>query len=150
DDVRGVQRRLVRVASVESIAASAPMSAVHKFNARYPSISFNIRLMPAPAVAQAVRDGQCEIGLGYCAPPDPEIVAVARIPEPVMLALRGDHPFAKRRYLSLDEVSTLPLALPDVDFGVRRIIDAAAGELGIKLVPILTTNDFEVLRSFVR
>src|SRR5690349_19631342 len=55
DDIRGIRRRLVKIASVESIAASAPMSAVHKFHSLYPSISFNIRLMPAPAVVQAVR-----------------------------------------------------------------------------------------------
>ena len=150
DDARGVRRRLVRVASVESIAASAPMSAVHKFNARYPAISFNIRLMPAPAVVEAVREGQCEIGLGYCAPADADIVALARIPEPVMLAVHPAHIFADRSQVSLEDLSAIPLALPDPDFGTRRIIDSAAGRLGVRLEPILTSNDFEVLRSFVR
>lgn len=150
DDVRGVQRRLVRVASVESIAASAPMNAVHKFHTRYPSISFNIRLLPSPAVAQAVREGQCEIGLAYCVHPDSEIVALTRIPEPVMLAVRADHPLAKSSELRLEDVAGLPLALPDLDFGIRQIIDTAAGAVGVRLEPILSANDFEVLRSFVR
>jgi DNA-binding transcriptional LysR family regulator len=150
DDVRGVRRRLVRIASVESIAASAPMSAVHKFNARYPAISFNIRLMPAPAVVEAVREGQCEIGLGYCAPIDADIVPLARIPEPVMLAVFPGHVFAERAEVGFEELSTIPLALPDPDFGTRRMIDFAAGRLGVRLEPILTSNDFEVLRSFVR
>ncbi|HEX5239135.1 MAG TPA: LysR family transcriptional regulator [Sphingomicrobium sp.] len=150
DDVRGVRQRLVRVASVESIAASAPMSAVHKFNARYPAISFNIRLMPAPAVVEAVREGQCEIGLGYCVAVDADIVPLARIPEPVMLAVIPGHPFAGRAGIGLEELATIPLALPDPDFGTRRMIDAAAGRLGVRLEPILTSNDFEVLRSFVR
>jgi DNA-binding transcriptional LysR family regulator len=150
NDLRGVKRRLVRLAAVESIAASAPMSAVHKFNARYPAISFNVRLMPAPAVVQAVRDGQCEIGLGYCAPEDADIVPLARIPEPVTLAVFPGHVFAERQEVRLEELSTIPLALPDTDFGIRRIIDSAAGKLGVRLEPILTSNDFEVLRSFVR
>jgi DNA-binding transcriptional LysR family regulator len=150
DDLRGVQRRLVRVASVESIAASAPMRAIHTFNERYPAISFNIRLMPAPAVAEAVRGGHCEIGLGYCAPADADIVPLARIPEPVMLAVPVNHALSTRRKISLDELSGIPLALPDNDFGIRRIIEAATGQVGVKLEPILTSNDFEVLRSFVR
>jgi len=150
DDVRGVQRRLVRLAAVESIAATSPMSAVHKFNRRYPAVSFNIRLMPSPAVAQAVRDGICEIGLAYCVPPDPDIVPLARIPEPVMLAVRSDHPLAGCRGLRLEQIPGISLALPDLDFGVRQIIDAAAANLGVRLEPILTSNDFEVLRSFVR
>lgn len=150
DDVRGVRRRLVRIASVESIAASAPMSAVHKFNARYPTISFNIRLMPAPAVVEAVREGQCEIGLGYCAPIDADIVPLAQIPEPVMLAVHPGHAFADRAEVRLAELSSIPLALPDHDFGTRRMIDSATGRLGVRIEPILTSNDFEVLRSFVR
>lgn len=150
DDVRGVRRRLVRIASVESIAASAPMSAVHKFNARYPTISFNIRLMPAPAVAEAVREGQCDIGLGYCAAVDADIFPLARIPEPIRLAVHPGHIFADRSEVALEELSTIPLALPDADFGTRRMIDVAAGRLGVRLEPILTSNDFEVLRSFVR
>lgn len=150
DDVRGVQRRLVRIGSVESIAASAPMNAVHAFHTRYPAISFNIRLLPSPAVAQAVREGVCEIGLAYCVQPDSEIIALARIPEPIMLALRADHPLAKSGPLRLEDIAPLPLALPDVDFGVRQIIDAAAGAVGVRLEPILSANDFEVLRSFVR
>jgi DNA-binding transcriptional LysR family regulator len=150
DDIRGVQRRLVRVASVESIAASAPMSAVHNFSARYPSITFEIRLMPAPAVPEALRDGQCEIGLGYCARPDPEILPIAHIPEPVMLAVRPDHPLAERKELHLIDVSNIPIALPAPSFGVRQLIDHAAGALGVRLEPVLSSNDFEVLRSFVR
>jgi DNA-binding transcriptional LysR family regulator len=150
DDLRGVQRRLVRLAAVESIAATSPMSAVHKFNTRYPAVSFNIRLMPSPAVAQAVRDGQCEIGLAYCVPPDSEIVPLARIREPVMLGVREDHPLAQSPELGLEQLAGIPLALPDVDFGVRQIIDSAAAALGVRLEPILTSNDFEVLRSFLR
>lgn len=150
DDLRGVQRRLVKLAAVESIAATAPMSAVHNFSSRYPAVSFNIRLMSSPAVVQAVRDGQCEIGLAYCVAPDPEIVPIARIPEPVMLAVRFDHPLAQGSRLRLELVAGTPLALPDLDFGVRQIIDAAAGAIGLRLQPTLTSNDFEVLRSFVR
>jgi len=67
-----------------------------------------------------------------------------------MLAVRRDHPLAGRSEVSLEEVSTISLALPDVDFGVRRIIDSVTGAKGVRLEPILSTNDFEVLRSFVR
>src|SRR6185437_11002031 len=135
DDLRGVQRRLVRLAAVESIAATSPMSAVHKFNTRYPAVSFNIRLMPSPAVAQSVRDGQCEIGLAYCVPADAEILPLARIPEPVMLAVRSDHPLAGSSEIRPEQVAGIPLALPDADFGVRQIVDAAAGRLGMRLEP---------------
>jgi DNA-binding transcriptional LysR family regulator len=67
-----------------------------------------------------------------------------------MLAVRSDHPLADTGELRLEQAAGIPLALPDFDFGVRQIIDAATGRLGVRLEPILTSNDFEVLRSFVR
>jgi DNA-binding transcriptional LysR family regulator len=149
DDLRGVRRRLVRLAVVESIAAAAP-NAVNRFNSQFPAVSFNIRLMPAPAVAEAVRDGKCEIGLTYCVRADPELVTLARIAEPVMLAVRAEDPLANGQEVSLDQISKMPLALPDIDFGVRQIVDRAAAALGVRLAPILASNDFGMLRSFVR
>jgi DNA-binding transcriptional LysR family regulator len=149
DDLRGARRRLVRLAVVESIAAAAP-NAVNRFNRRFPAVSFNIRRMPAPAVAEAVRDGKCEIGLSYCVEPDPELVALARIGEPVMLAVRAEDRLANGGEVSLEQVSRMPLGLPDVDFGVRQIVDKAAAALGVRLEPILASNDFGMLRRFVR
>lgn len=149
DDLRGTQRRLVRLGVVESIASSGPMQALSKFSAAFPGVSFNIRLMPAPLVIQAVRQGRCEIGLTYCAQPDPDIMTLANFSEPIMLAVRSDHPLASTTKVELEEVAALPLGLPDKDFGVRQIIDQAAASLGLSLNPILSSNDFEILRAFV-
>jgi DNA-binding transcriptional LysR family regulator len=150
DDLRGTQRRLVRLAVVESIASSGPMKALQSFIARYPEVSFNIRLMPAPQVLQSVKDGQCEIGLTYCADPDMLISKLASISEPVMLAVPDGHPLQDRSSISLKEISEYPLGLPDRDFGVRRIIDRVAASSSLDLKVALSSNDFETLRSFVK
>jgi len=150
DDLRGTQRRLVRLAVVESIASSGPMSALQNFISRYPDVSFNIRLMPAPQVLQAVKEGQCEIGLTYCADPDMLISKLASISEPVMLAVPDGHPLQDRSFLSLEEIAQYPLGLPDRDFGVRRIIDRVAASASVELKVALSSNDFETLRSFVK
>jgi DNA-binding transcriptional LysR family regulator len=150
DDLRGTQRRLVRLAVVESIASSGPMKALRNFTARYPDVSFNIRLMPAPQVLQAVKDGQCEIGLTYCADPDMLISKLASISEPVMLAVPDGHALQDRSDLSLKEIAEYPLGLPDRDFGVRKIIDRVAASASVELKVALSSNDFETLRSFVK
>lgn len=150
DDIRGTQRRLLRLGMVESVASCGPMVAIGKFSEKFPSVSFNVRLMPAPLVAQAVRQGQCEIGLAYCIQPDPEIVTLASIAEPIMLAVRSDHPLSSARQVSIKDLVDISLGLPDQDFGVRQIIDRAAAILGVSLAPVLSSNDFQTLRNFVR
>jgi len=150
DDVRGNSRHLVRLAAVESIASSVPMEAVRILSQSYPGVSFNFRLLPAPLVIEAITSGQAEIGLAYCARPDPQIARLASIPEPVMLAVAADHALAASEQLRIQDLASIRLGLPDRDLGVRRIIDEAAASAGVRLDPVLSSNDFEVLRAFVR
>jgi len=150
DDIRGIQRRLLKVALVESVASFGPIRAIASFRERFDAVTFNLRLMPAPRVVDAVREGQCDIGLAFCAAPDPDILVLASVSEPIVLAVRADHPLAAAPQVTLGEIAGLPLALPDFDFGVRQILDRTAGAAGLRLTPVLSSNVFETLRDFVR
>lgn len=150
DDFRGTQRRLVKLALVESIAHSGPVGAISKFLKSYRTVSFDMRLMPAPQVIEVVRQGTYDIGVAYCAPADPDIVTLASMPEPVVLVVRSKDKLASAEQVELRDVAMLPLALPDRDFGVRQLLDRAAATGGFQLTPALSSNVFETLRDFVR
>jgi DNA-binding transcriptional LysR family regulator len=150
DDMRGTQRRLLRLALVESVASHGPIAAVSKLYERFRTVSFNIRVMPAPHVFEAVLQSRCDVGIAYCAQPHPDILTLASVPEPIVLAIRPDHALTSRRSVELSELDTLPLALPDFDFGVRQILDRTSAAAGVRLAPIMTSNDFETLRGFAR
>jgi DNA-binding transcriptional LysR family regulator len=74
------------------------------------------------------------------------------ISEPIILVVPNDHTLASADTVTLQDLNGLPLALPDVTFGVRRIFDRAVQEAGLagELNPALTSNSFEALRDFVR
>lgn len=150
DDIRGVQRRLLRLAVVESVAHYGPIEALKKFRDGYPTVSFEVRLMPAPQIVEAVRGGQFDIGVAFCVEPAEDIVTLASVPEPIVLVVRADHPLALARQVELRDCVALPLALPGVDFGVRQILERASGAAGLLLQPVLSSNVFETLRDFVR
>lgn len=148
DDRRGTQRRLLRVVLVESVASYGPIGAIAKFMEKYRTVSFNLRLVPAPRVVEAVRQDQCDIGLAFCAEPAPDIAILARVPEPIMLAVPAGHALAGP--VDLRALTGLRFALPDIDFGIRRIFDRACLRAGVQIAPVLTSNVFETLRDFVR
>jgi len=150
DDIRGTQRRLLRLALVESVAHYGPIDAVSGFLAQYPSVSFSVRVMPAPSVVEAVRQGQCDIGVTFCAEPDSALLVLASLPEPVVLAVGAAHPLAGATQIDLAALADLPMALPDHDFGVRRIVDRATAARGFRITPVLASNVFETLRDFAR
>lgn len=150
DDFRGTQRRQIKLALVESIAHSGPISAIAKFMKSYGTVSFDVRLMPAPQVIEVVRQGTYDIGVAYCAPIETGIVTLASVSEPVVLVVRTQDPLASASEVELREVAMLPLALPDRDFGVRQLLERASASGGFQLTPSLSSNVFETLRDFVR
>jgi DNA-binding transcriptional LysR family regulator len=150
NDLRGTQRRLIRLSVVESIASSGLVEAINDFLKRFPTLSFSIRLLPAPAVVEAVRQDLCDIGLAFCVEGDPDLLHLARLSEPIVVLLAADHPQANAKEIHLADLAGVKLALPDDDFGVRRIFDRATAEAGLRLTPTLSSNVFETLREFVR
>jgi DNA-binding transcriptional LysR family regulator len=75
---------------------------------------------------------------------------LARLSEPIVVLLPASHPRAGADEIHLADLAGVKLALPDDDFGVRRIFDRATAEAGLRLAPTLSSNVFETLREFVR
>ncbi len=149
NDLRGAQRRLLRIALVESVASFGPIAAVRRFRERFTEVSFNLRLLPAPRVTEAVLKDQCDLGMAFNAEPHPDITKLASVSEPIVAALTPGHALAGAPAIALEALTDQPLALPDADFGVRRMLDRAAAVGGVRLQPVLTSNTWETLREFV-
>lgn len=152
NDLRGSRRRLIRVAAVESSISGGLIQALADFRRRFDAVAFHVKMIPALSVVEEVKRGECDVALGFCVDPHPDITLIARIPEPIVLVVPVDHPLAAASSVTIRDLRGIPLALPDMNFGVRRIFDYASHELGLEvsLNPALTTNTFEAIRDFVR
>jgi DNA-binding transcriptional LysR family regulator len=150
DDLRGVQRRLIRIALVESIAGHGPVRAIAAFRKAFGAVTFNVRLMPTPNVVESVRQGQFDVGLGFCLEPDADLTILARVPDPIVVVTSADHPLAARKRATIEALAQWPLALPDANFGVRLTFDRAAAAAGLRLTPVLSSNIFEIMLDFAR
>jgi DNA-binding transcriptional LysR family regulator len=152
NDTRGSRRRLIRLAAVESSVSGGLVEALTAFRQRFETVTFRLNMVPAPQVVEDVKRGECDVGLTFCFPPQADVVAVASIAEPIMLVVPNDHPLAGAASVTLSDLKGLPLALPELSFGVRRIFDRASHEAGLaaSLNIALSSNTFEALRDFVR
>jgi len=150
DDARGMERRLIRIALVESIAAYGPAAAAVKFRERYLGVSFNIRVLPAPAVIDAVRAGECDIGIGFCVAADLDLQSLSDLAEPIVLVVPNSHPLAGDKDVDVRNLVHWPLALPDGDSLTRKIVEEVAARSHIRLSPVLSSNSFDILRRFVQ
>src|SRR6185437_6311353 len=73
-------------------------------------------------------------------------------PEPIVLAVPNGHRLAAAESVSFESLRNVPVALPELSFGVRRIVDQASHDVGLgaALTPAFCSNSFEALRNFVR
>jgi DNA-binding transcriptional LysR family regulator len=147
---RGVRTGLIRIAAVESTISERVVSAITKFRERFPGVNFQLRMLPAAKVIEAIKRGEVDIGVTFCAPPDTELIFHARFAEPVVLAISPGHPWADRSAVPLAELKHIALGMPELSFGVRRLFDAALQAQGLTLRPALTSDSFEALRGFAR
>lgn len=149
DDQRGSSRRLIRIVTVESIVSGGPLDAVTRFRKRFDGVAFKLTVVPATAVLDAVVRGECDIGIAFCAQPHPDVEVLASVVEPIALVVPRDHPLTRKVAVTLGDLQSYALGIPDVNFGVRRLFDQACDNAGVTVIPALTSNDFEALRDFV-
>jgi DNA-binding transcriptional LysR family regulator len=150
EELRGLRRGVIRIATVEGVVADSMTSVIAKFRDRHPGIRFNLVTLGTDHVVAAVRDNRVDIGVSFHAQPDAAVRFVRRFRDPLMALVHPDSPLARRSKVALREVLSMPIAVPESGFGIRRLIDEQCRRLGESLIPALETNSIEALRGFAR
>jgi DNA-binding transcriptional LysR family regulator len=150
DALRGLRRGTIRVFSVEGVISDALTRAIARFRSEFPGISFRLVVTGSAEVIGAVRDGEADVGISFNAQPHPLINFVRRFREPVVAIVHPEHGLARMKQVSFVELLALPMGIPEVGFGIRRLIDDQCRRLGMSIEPMLETNSIEALRGFAR
>lgn len=150
EELRGVRRGKIRIATVEGVVADILIDLMADFRRKYQGVSFDLTIVGTDDVVAAVRDGHVDVGISFDALPDPAVKFVCRVRDPLMALVSPDHRLAGRTEISIAELFVEPLAVPEVGFGIRRLIDEQCRRLGRSISPALETNSIEALRGFAR
>ncbi len=150
EELRGLRRGVVRIATVEGVVADTLTAAVGTFRRKYPGIRFHLVTIGTDDVIAAVRDGKTDIGISFHAQPDASVRFVRRFRDPLACLVHPGHELAGRRHVALTEILAHPVAVPEAGFGIRRLIDDQCRRQGHSMLPALETNSIEALRGFAR
>lgn len=150
EELRGLKRGLVRIYSVEGVIADVVTESIAHFRQLHPGVRFRLNASGTDDVVAAVREGLADIGVSFNAQPDEAVHFVRRFDDPVVAVVRPGHELMRRARVPLRELAKLPVALPEVGFGIRRLVDEACRRLDVSLTPALETNSIEALRGFAR
>lgn len=147
DDLRQLDRGRVVIHAGGAVVAELLAPVICDVQSRHPNLRFDIVIASAPSITTAVADGIADIGVMIFTPETGR--PLIRLSRPVGHAafVSPSHPFARHKSVSLEQLATQRLAIPDRSFGVRRNLDAAARRAGIRLDPVFTATSLEVQRE---
>lgn len=140
DDLKGLRRGEVTVACIEGLVDFYLPSAISAFHQRHPQIAFHLIVSSTDAILESLASGEVDIGIALNPTNRPEISICGGWEEALCAVVSHDHPLAKRKAVELKELVAFPAALPNVTFGVRRLVDRALSRAKVALNVQVTTN----------
>jgi DNA-binding transcriptional LysR family regulator len=150
DDLRGLSSGEVTVTTVEGMIDEFLPRVIETYRARFPAITFRIRVESALAVVEAVSADETDIGIGFNVPTRKNLVVAAKHVQPVHAVCSPRHPLAKSRRVPLKALGAYSLALQDSNFSIRRLVDDAFARARLPHESFLVTNSLLLLKSLVK
>jgi len=98
------------VVGIAPTAAYSPVAeALYRYRVAHPHVTLDLREMNSVTMEAMLRAQTIDVAVMRPMSLDPEFDRVEVFREPMMLALRRDHPWAGRRRVSVEQAATLPL-----------------------------------------
>ncbi|KAB7739479.1 LysR family transcriptional regulator [Parvibaculum sedimenti] len=121
--LKGVRIGHVEIAAVEGLATDFLPTVIEKLNKQYPNITIGITSMGSGAIAEAVAEGEADIGIAFDLPHDRALrqVAVGRFV--LGAVMPRNHPLKKHKTVSFSECSAYPALLAKPDLSIYRALE---------------------------
>ena len=129
--VRGLRVGSVRIASTEGFAYEFLPPLIAKFRQNYKGIGFSLSVSTQAEIVRMVREGDVDIGITFGLSSERSINVELRQPSPILAVLGQAHPLARKRQLTLAQISAYPLALPPPFTTTRQLLDISRGRQGL-------------------
>jgi DNA-binding transcriptional LysR family regulator len=123
EDIDQVHNESINIAAVEGVSISFLPAVMARFSTEYPGTRLNVIVCGTRDVINRVSNGDNEIGIAFNCPSRDDLVLRARIPQPLYLVGRANHPALRRESIGFADITRLRLVLPTRRFNVRRIIE---------------------------
>jgi DNA-binding transcriptional LysR family regulator len=139
----------VRVGVNETIAREFMRRFLIDFHHLHPHVVPVVQVANTATLLDALLRRDLDIIVGYGVPDHDELVRLNSCALTVCAMLGHGHPLAAREFLSIKDLSSESVVLPDETLTLRRIIDNLSSAHALRLSPILETNSFEMMAGIV-
>lgn len=150
EQLRGLVRGTVRMASAESVATDFLPEAIGRYQSTHRGVQFRVSVGGTGDLLAALKEDEADLLLAHDPPPSPFLHELAVSSQPFCAMMRPDHPLAGRNSLRLADCQPYPVALGPESFGSRRLIEAICARNRLNLRVMLEASTVEMLKGFAR
>jgi len=147
NEVAGLKRGHVRVACGDGFLPDLLGESFERFARKHPGITFEIKSTSRDYIIKSVIDEEAELGFVFFPQHDARLQTLARSRQPLHVVMSPRHVLARRKFLTLKNVGTFPLAVLVPSHGVRQAIDLEARRSRVELQARFTCNSITALRA---
>jgi DNA-binding transcriptional LysR family regulator len=150
DQLRGLKRGRVQLASVESASVGLLPDLIESFADRFPGIEVGVTVAGSAAVAALVEAGEADLGFTFNPPAAAGLSVALRRDLPVGAVVAPGHPLAGRTEVTLADCLDHPLALPARGLSLRDILDVGLATLARRPRIVLEATSLKVMALMAR
>lgn len=143
------QRGLVRLGVIHTFHNTLLPPLMADFLRRHPGVRMEVEEHPAGVIEDKLAAGALDLGIAFAPPQRAGIRAETVFDEELVLAVKADHPAARRKSIAARRLAGLPLALLTGRFATRHLIARTFAGV-VDIVPALELASVEAQINIVR
>lgn len=144
------QEGTLTIGTIETLAAFYLPSILHSFRERYPRITITLQAGNEAMVMQAVKDGQCDLGLILDQVAiDPELVCIPLRKEEFAIVTRPDAAYGSRVEIAIGELANERFILTDEECTYRSLLLQALKQSGVPFQIVGVFGSLEAIKQCV-
>ncbi|MBH1963043.1 MAG: LysR family transcriptional regulator [Comamonadaceae bacterium] len=143
EEVRGVAAHgsgIVRVGTVEGLAGGFMPHAMAEFRRKNPGIAIHLHVDAPAEISRLLQQGEIDLAVKYSVEPEPSLDILHQQKAPIVALVSRHHALARRRSVTVAELVTQPLGMPDQRNTVRSAFELCCAQNGLHFEPAFTGN----------
>ncbi|MFK8252881.1 LysR family transcriptional regulator [Ancylobacter terrae] len=140
----------LRVGVIPATVPAAPLL-LAPFRVRHPEVKVQMLAVSSATIQRGLDELELDAGITYLDnEPLNRVRRLTLYRERYVFVVRADNPMAQQRTVGWAEAAAAPLCLLTPDMQNRRIVDQVMAEEGLASRPLVETNSFMGVWSFIR
>jgi DNA-binding transcriptional LysR family regulator len=152
DEMRGLRRGVVRLATMEAVASSLVNPTIADLISAHPGVFCEVEVISRyenHQINSLLRD-ETDIGITYKIKTYSDIDYLGEFETPFAAIMAPSHPLATKDQISLAELATTPVAALHASSSTRRLTEEALRGIGAQPNYTLVADSIEMTKEFAR